>query len=78
MHSDLAVFEVLCRKQSLKNVIFVTTMWDQVDEERGSRVEGELKEKYFKGMIKQGASVVRYDGTPDSTWDIIGKLYAKC
>jgi hypothetical protein len=78
MGADLAVFEVLCRKQSLKNVIFVTTMWDQVDEDRGSRVEEELKEKYVKGMINQGASIMRYDGTSDTTWDIIGKLYAKC
>jgi len=78
MWSDLAVFEVLCRKQSLKNVIFVTTMWDQVDEDRGSRIEGELKEKYFKGMINQGATTMRYDGASDTTWDIIGKLYARC
>lgn len=78
MASDLAVFEVLCRKQSLKNVIFVTTMWDQVDEDKGWRVEKELKEKYFKGMINQGARIMRYDGTADTTWDIIGKLYARC
>jgi hypothetical protein len=78
MWSDLAIFEVLCRKQSLNNVIFVTTMWDQVDKDRGFRIEEELKERYLGGMINRGAGVMRYDGTSDATWDIIGRLYTGC
>jgi hypothetical protein len=78
MWSDLAIFEVLCRKQSLRNIIFVTTMWDQVDRDSGIRIEEELKERYLKGMLNQGATVMRYDGTSDTTWDIIGKLYMRC
>lgn len=53
-------------------------MWDQIDEEKGSQAERQLKDKYFKGMTDQGATVMRYDGTSDTTWDIIGKLYARC
>ena len=83
MRSDLAVFEALCKKHSrqmlkkepskdpLRNVVFVTTMWDQVDEQTGSQYEKELKNKYWKGMISQGATTARYDGTSDTAWKII-------
>ena len=32
---NLRMFEELCGKDALKNVILTTTMWDEVDEETG-------------------------------------------
>jgi hypothetical protein len=58
-------------KDAYKNVVFVTTMWDQVDEEQGSQHEKELKNKYWRGMINLGATTARFDRTPANAWGII-------
>jgi hypothetical protein len=58
-------------KNAYKNVVFVTTMWDQVDEEQGSFHEKELMNKYWKGMINLGATTARFDGSSAASWDII-------
>ncbi|KAF8238167.1 hypothetical protein L208DRAFT_362396 [Tricholoma matsutake] len=87
VRSDLTVFRELCKKQLLdkqsidplkqlekdayKNVIFVTTMWDQVDEERGSLFEKELMSKHWKRMIDLGATAARFDGSSAAAWNII-------
>jgi hypothetical protein len=68
---NLHMFKRLCGENALRNVILVTTMWDEVDEEMGSQREKELIGKYWKAMIEQKSKVVRYLGTSDSAWDII-------
>jgi hypothetical protein len=68
---NLRIFEKLCGKNVLQNVILTTTMWDEVDELTGQQRERELKAKYWKAMIDQGSKTVRYLNTPDSALDII-------
>jgi len=58
-------------KDAYKNVVFITTMWDLVDEEQGSHHEGELMNLYWKGMINLGATTARFDGGAATAWDII-------
>ena len=48
---NLQMFEELCGKDALKNVILTTTMWDEVDEETGLAREEQLKNIYWKPMI---------------------------
>jgi len=86
VRSDLAVFAELCKKQfvdkqstdplklpkdAYKNVVFVTTMWDQIDEEQGSQHEKELQAKHWKWMMSLGATTARFDRSSASAWDII-------
>lgn len=71
---NLRMFERLCGKKALQNVILVTTMWDKVHGSTGSEREKELKSGYWKGMIKRGSRAVRYRNTSDSAWAILDSI----
>ena len=71
---NLRIFEQLCGKNALKNIILTTTMWDEVDEETGSTRERELKDIYWKAMIDRGSSTGRFGGTRDSAFRLIAPL----
>jgi len=68
---NLGMFEELCGKHSFKNVIFTTTMWDDVDKETGDTREGELKGIYWKPIVDRGSSTGRFEGTRDSAFRLI-------
>ncbi|TDL17136.1 hypothetical protein BD410DRAFT_730453 [Rickenella mellea] len=72
---NLRMFEKLCGHDALKNIVLVTTMWDEIEddgeEDVGSQREAELVEKFWKPMISQGSKHVRYHNTTDSAWNII-------
>jgi hypothetical protein len=65
------MFENICGKKALQNVIIVTTMWDEVDEAIGTEREKHLKSTCWKAMIDQGTKTVRYRNTADSAWTIM-------
>lgn len=71
---NLRMFEELCGKNALKNVILTTTMWDEVDEETGVAREQQLKNIYWKGMIDRQSHTGRFEGTRDSAFRLIGPL----
>jgi len=71
---NLRMFEELCGKNSFKNVILTTTMWDDVDEVTGETREGELKSIYWKTMISRGSSTGRFQGQRDSAFRLIAPL----
>ncbi|KAI5995161.1 P-loop containing nucleoside triphosphate hydrolase protein [Pisolithus albus] len=68
------MFKELCVKDSFKNVILVTTMWDIVTEEVGSEREQELRAGSWKVMIALGSTTHRFEGTTESAWRIINSL----
>ena len=69
------MFEELCDKFALRNVILTTTMWDAVDEHVGLRRQKELEEVYWKGMIDAGYKAARYLNTTESAWDILDHCF---
>jgi hypothetical protein len=71
---NLDMFESLCGKKNMKNVIFLTTMWDLVAKEKGDAREKELREDFFRPMQKRGALMARYDGNAESGWKIIDRF----
>lgn len=74
---NLEMFKKLTGEENLKNVILVTSMWDQVTEAEGSMREAELKRDFWKLLLAMGAETVRYAGTPDSARRIAGRLTGK-
>jgi len=68
------MFEKLCGKHALGNIILTTTMWDKIDETTGQEREKELKGQYWKSMIKLGSTTIRYRNTKDSAWEILDKV----
>ena len=71
---NLRMFEELCGKNTFRNVILTTTMWDEVDEETGEDREGELKSKYWKDMLERGSTTDRFTRTRESAFNLIHPL----
>ena len=75
----LKMFHNLCGVEALKNVVLVTTMWDQVDEEEGDNRENELTNRYWKTMIELGCRTSRFDNNTESALDIVSQFQdARC
>ena len=70
----LAVFKKLCGTDALKKVIFVTTMWDTVTDDEGEIRERELRERYWKPMMKKGSTIARFSNTTQSAWSVVKPL----
>ncbi|KAI6141093.1 P-loop containing nucleoside triphosphate hydrolase protein [Pisolithus tinctorius] len=68
------IFKELCGRDTCKNVIFVTTMWDEVSEEVGSQREQELQSDFWRAMIKLGSTTHRFEGTAESARKIINSV----
>ena len=75
----LQTFCKLCGLDSLKNVVIVTTMWDQVTAEEGSRHEQELMSSndLFKPLMDGGATMMRHGRTAESATKAIDYLLGK-
>ena len=64
---NIDMFEKLCGKEALENVIIATTMWDKSGEEWGSELEEKLFEENPWAAIKSRVSkAVRYCNTQES------------
>ncbi|KAI5993981.1 hypothetical protein EDD15DRAFT_2196406 [Pisolithus albus] len=68
------IFKEMCGKDYFKNVIFVTTMWDEVSEEVGSERKQDLRSDFWREMINLGSTSHRFQGTTESAWKIINFL----
>jgi hypothetical protein len=71
---SLRNLEELGGKDSFKSIILATTMWDNIDEQTGSRREDELRNSYWKPMIELGSRLVRFHNTKESALNIIGQF----
>ena len=73
------MFQNLCGIEALKNVVLVTTMWDEIDEEEGYNRENELTTRYWKTMIELGCRTSRVYNNTDSALDIVSQFQdARC
>ncbi|KAL0948456.1 hypothetical protein HGRIS_011029 [Hohenbuehelia grisea] len=72
---NLEMFKKLCGSSALRNVVLLTTMWDEVFGNTGEERLDDLQKNYWKGMIASGSRVARFDNRPDRNyrcaWDII-------
>ena len=72
---NLAVFKDLCGDENLKNIVLVTTMWDELqDESIGSKREEALLSTFWKDMVHLGSRTCRFQGTRESVWEIVNCL----
>ena len=76
---NLRMFRKLCGPDSLKNVVVVTTMWDNVTPEEGSRREQELisSNDLFKPLLDGGATIMHHERTAESAAKVIDYLLGK-
>ncbi|KAG6331487.1 hypothetical protein ID866_7601 [Astraeus odoratus] len=73
---NLNMFKELCGKDNFKNIILVTTMWDelQTDTQLGTQREKELVSDFWQPMIRLGSTTHRFDGTEECAWNIINSI----
>ncbi|KAH8810452.1 P-loop containing nucleoside triphosphate hydrolase protein [Flagelloscypha sp. PMI_526] len=73
---NFTMFRQLCGKTVLKNVVIVTNMWGDVDEEEGEARENELRNdpEFFKPAMDNHAAMLRHDGSPESATVIVQKM----
>ncbi|KAI0091158.1 P-loop containing nucleoside triphosphate hydrolase protein [Irpex rosettiformis] len=74
---NLTMFRKLCGEEALRNVAFITTMWDSfVDQEPAVVRERELanRNEFFRPMLQQGARMYRHTNSVDSAREIISNL----
>lgn len=72
---NLAMFQQLCGRDAFKNVVLLTTFWDQVLDVDGVRRERELQEKFWEPLIAYGSRVDRFNPPNfEHAWDIIDQF----
>lgn len=73
---NFKMFRNLCGDSSLQNVVIVTNMWGQIDQQLCVARETELatKDIFFKPVLDKGARLARHDRTLKSGQDIIRSL----
>lgn len=69
------MFQELCGREAYKNVLMVTNMWGDINEDVLAR-EQELREKdiFFKPILDNGALLLRHMNDQESAHNIIHKL----
>ena len=69
---NLRMFRELCGPAAYKNVVVLTTYWDQVPtNEVGVQREAQLKSKFFAKLVEGGAQFMRHDRTVESTRKVL-------
>ena len=71
---NFKMFKEMCGIEAAKNVVIVTSMWDEVHADRGEAREKELESLFFKPILDQGAKLLRNDNTQQSALRIIAHL----
>jgi len=71
---NLQMFEGLCGRNTFKNIILTTTMWDAVDKETGEDRERQLKNKYWRTMLECNSTTSRFLRTRESAFELIEPL----
>jgi hypothetical protein len=64
----------ICGDQTLRNVVFVTNMWGNVNLEVGAVRERQLAEEFVKPAIDRGAQLLRHHDTTESAHNIIRSI----
>ena len=69
---NLTLFKKLCGDEAVKHVVLATTKWNRLGSETiGRQREIELRDIFWKNMLRHGSSVSRFDGTQRSAQKIV-------
>jgi len=69
------MFRELCGQTAYKNVVILTTYWDQVSTHEGVRREAQLKSKFFAKLVEGGAHFMRHDRTVESAHKVLQHIF---
>ena len=73
----LRIFDKICGQLALKNVLLVTTRWNEVDEAVGASREKQLRDGFWAYMLSNDSTMMRFHGTKESAMVIASVLMSK-
>lgn len=73
----LNIFKKICGQLALKNVLLVTTRWNELEEPVGASREKQLRDDFWAYMLSNGSTMTRFHGTRDSAMVIASELMSK-
>ncbi|KAF5384897.1 hypothetical protein D9615_001483 [Tricholomella constricta] len=68
---NLTMFEALCGKDALENVVLTTTRWDEVQESTGAPREEQILNDFWKPLMGKECKTARFNNTHTSAWNVI-------
>jgi hypothetical protein len=73
---NLGMFQRLCGPEALKNVVLLTTFWDELErQDIGLAREKHLSELFWKPLIDSGSRVERFDPPSyERAWEIVDRF----
>ena len=71
---NFKIFRELCGEPSLKNVVLVTNMWEEVPHDIGKARERELASIFLKPALDKGAQMVCHHNTEQSAHHVIRRI----
>ncbi|KAF4419188.1 P-loop containing nucleoside triphosphate hydrolase [Fusarium acutatum] len=67
------IFKRICGQEALKNVLLVTSRWNDIDEAKGAARERQLRETFWAYMIARGSCIARFHGDYHSAHEMINE-----
>ena len=61
----------------MAQVVLVTTMWDELEDDIGVERLEELKSTCWKGMVSRGSEIFKYLNTPQSAEELLERIAGK-
>ncbi|EDR07868.1 uncharacterized protein LACBIDRAFT_294476 [Laccaria bicolor S238N-H82] len=71
---NLRMFSRLCGPDAMKNVVILTTRWDETRRDVAEKTEADLTNSHFKEFVNNGAKVLRHDNTVASARNVISSI----
>ncbi|PVF99835.1 hypothetical protein CPB86DRAFT_796216 [Serendipita vermifera] len=65
-----------CNGRKMPHLILATTMWDEVNIQRGEEREKQLEMEIWKNMTEKGCKIHRFAKTHESAWEILRNVNA--
>lgn len=74
---SLRMFRKLVGDEALSNVLLASTHWTRVSAEEGARRESDLRDKFWKPLMDNGATMTRHAGDEASAMALLNGLVDK-
>ena len=73
----LEIFKKICGTAALKNVLLVSTRWNEVDEALGASREQQLRDNFWAYMLSNGSTMARFYSDRESAIGIASQLMSR-
>ena len=73
----LEIFKKICGEVALRNVLLVSTRWNEVDEALGASREQQLRDNFWAYMLSNGSTMARFYSNRESAIGIASQLMSR-